>query len=509
MTPASPSAEAAYLFQHALVRDAAYELQPPGERAALHRHALEATEAALGKPPPLPDWYGNDQAQPLPHDPVAHELAEHARQALQQAPGDARLLHARRLYLHRAAQHAMRQYRNDVSAALWAALAEYLEGADRARALRQLATIHERTGRLAAALEVRGRALQLAAPEDRGPIRVEYGAALRALGRLEEALAETLAGLEELGVYGNRVTIGQAYANLAILHRTAGRLAEAEDYFKRAMAEHADGAAPADYAMSVGNLGNLYLDAGKLELAEQTLNRCLELMRATGQRSGTGVAVNNRATVYRYSGRPEWAMRDYRQALALHRELGLRRSEAITRANIAAVLQETGKPDEAEQELRAALEIMRDIGDRVNESIYLGNLGIIQRDRGDIAGARKTIQQALAMTRAVGNRRNEGVLLGNLAALCSPAESVVGVALYRQALAIHREVGNRRFEGLHLCGLAQLQWLAGAPDDAHESWRTAVRVLAEVGDHTSIERKRGMFAGDCEQHGAPVPGWLG
>lgn len=41
-------AEAAYLFRHALLRDAAYQLQLPADRAALHALALEIIEGLYG-----------------------------------------------------------------------------------------------------------------------------------------------------------------------------------------------------------------------------------------------------------------------------------------------------------------------------------------------------------------------------------------------------------------------------------------------------------------------------
>ncbi|KAF0240274.1 MAG: hypothetical protein FD180_4996, partial [Planctomycetota bacterium] len=47
-------AERAYLFRHALLRDAAYQLQLPGDRARLHGLAFEAIEALAGGRPPEP-----------------------------------------------------------------------------------------------------------------------------------------------------------------------------------------------------------------------------------------------------------------------------------------------------------------------------------------------------------------------------------------------------------------------------------------------------------------------
>ena len=45
-------AESAYLFRHALLRDAAYQLQLPGDRARLHGIAFELIEALSGGRPP-------------------------------------------------------------------------------------------------------------------------------------------------------------------------------------------------------------------------------------------------------------------------------------------------------------------------------------------------------------------------------------------------------------------------------------------------------------------------
>ncbi|NUN49609.1 MAG: hypothetical protein HUU15_12345, partial [Candidatus Brocadiae bacterium] len=48
------TAESAYLFRHALLRDAGYQLQLPGGRARLHGLALEIIETLAGGAAPEP-----------------------------------------------------------------------------------------------------------------------------------------------------------------------------------------------------------------------------------------------------------------------------------------------------------------------------------------------------------------------------------------------------------------------------------------------------------------------
>ena len=74
-------AEIAYFFRVPLLRDAAYQLQVPSDRARLHRFALEITETMFGgRPPePQPDQWGDLKCEPHTTDPYALDLAEHAR----------------------------------------------------------------------------------------------------------------------------------------------------------------------------------------------------------------------------------------------------------------------------------------------------------------------------------------------------------------------------------------------------------------------------------------------
>jgi predicted ATPase len=61
------TAEQAYSFRHALVQEAAYQLQLPSERARLHLIALQAIERGFGeKPPELPPIEDPDEAPAPP-----------------------------------------------------------------------------------------------------------------------------------------------------------------------------------------------------------------------------------------------------------------------------------------------------------------------------------------------------------------------------------------------------------------------------------------------------------
>ena len=73
-------AERAYLFRHALMREAAYQLQLPGDRARLHELAADALEALYGAPAEC--GVDLESFTPTAADPFPDETCTHLEGAL-------------------------------------------------------------------------------------------------------------------------------------------------------------------------------------------------------------------------------------------------------------------------------------------------------------------------------------------------------------------------------------------------------------------------------------------
>ena len=142
-------AETAYLFRHALLRDAAYQLQLPGDRARMHEIAFEVLEDFAGGRPPEPPGAAEENSAVTPHaaDPFAFELATHARLARTAASADRTAMDAAlRLYLRRGAEHSERVFQSEAAVSLWQQLAEVQQGVECAEALRRAAAAAHQAG---------------------------------------------------------------------------------------------------------------------------------------------------------------------------------------------------------------------------------------------------------------------------------------------------------------------------------------------------------------------------
>jgi tetratricopeptide (TPR) repeat protein len=252
--------------------------------------------------------------EPHPTDPVALELAEHARLALQARgvgprlpkdsdfPPEASLTPAvQRLYLHRAAEHAEHAYHIKEAAQAWLQLGELVEG----------------------------------------------------------------------------VAKGEAKRRSAVVLASTGRGAEGEPILHEALAIHRQAASRRLESIVLSNLATIYLDTGRLAQAEHTCKQSLTLAHEVGDRRSEGVVLGKLANIYAHTGHMEQAERTYEQALAIHREVGDRRNEGVALGNLAGVYIQTGRMDQAERAYEQALAITREVGNRRSEGIWLGNLALV------------------------------------------------------------------------------------------------------------------------------------
>ena len=156
-------AELTYLFRHAVLRDAAYDLQLPGDRAKLHELAFHLIEQAFGGRPPAPPPLGaeaesDDSAHPC--DAIALELADHAKLAAGEdnASEWTALL---KLYLYRGANYAGRRHQSGVTVSAWLQFAELVVGPQRGEALRRAGAELHRLGESSRAEDLILQALDL------------------------------------------------------------------------------------------------------------------------------------------------------------------------------------------------------------------------------------------------------------------------------------------------------------------------------------------------------------
>jgi tetratricopeptide (TPR) repeat protein len=531
--------ELSYLFRHALLRDAAYQLQLPGDRAHLHRFAFDLIETlAGGRPPgPVPDRDGIVADTP-PHasDSWARDLASHAR-----AGGAAA---AAAVYEWRSAAVEDQIGLHGPAIEAWFRVAQGSSGAVRAEALRR-AAFHlggmERTEAaetaLQEALEI-ARTLGLRGLE--ALVLADQGDALRkrelpdaARPLLERALSilkdpprqpgllnvmSYLAELDEAqGLHDRALSLLREALDLSFVRRDSlteatartalglacmrrGLQAEAVDHLRTSLDLCLKSGRDRQVALGRMNLGIAFLNGSLNQEAGEQLNIALPALHRVGSRRAERVCLSALALFRKRLGEVDVSEAMSRQAIALCQESGDRRHEAGERANLGATLQECGRPLEAEKEYKEALEIQTSLGDLRAQGVTLVNLGNLQSSQGQKQAAQSSYELAVSRLRQARDRHHEGAALGGLASLhLFAGRFAEAAALYEQAIALHRASGNLRHLGDHLCALARSLVPVGRESDARGAWEEGSRLLRQLGEMRALEHHRSALEEACSR----------
>lgn len=427
-------AEQAYVFRHAILQRAAYELQPPSLRARLHGLALEILERLFDPPPPE----------------LCAELADHAGYASRAAAGQeqARLLDSELKYLRLAGEKALSGFRPADAIALWRRALDHSRADVRSRmeaalklsrSLRSASDLRESLAASQRALELArelGDASRIAnALHSTGTVQRDLGLRAESLALLREALAT----FERLGE-----TRGMAVAcgNLALTLSDGGESNETLACFRRAI-ELCRAAGDLDTeAVQHLNLGATLLELGDYVQAEQELwlaDAQFEQLRNMPQR---GVVYINLAVIARRRGQKEPALAHISRALELVRQSGYRRMEAQALNVLANCAREENRTEDARRLYLEVLQMHRDTGNIVVEGRALCSFANFLLETGELWRAVRTneaalerlrqTRDALFITAALGQLSRANLLLGRHA----QAE-----ANLREGFSVQREAG--------------------------------------------------------------------
>ena len=134
-------------------------------------------------------------------------------------------------------------------------------------------------------------------------------------------------------------------------------------------------------AATYHQLGTTAQDRGRLEEAEDWYRKALALEEALGDRPIMASTYHQLGVTAQSRGRLDEADDWYRKALAIEEELGDRPGIAISYHQLGRTAQERGRLDEADDWYRKALAIEEELGDLPKMAMTYGQLGLLAEDR--------------------------------------------------------------------------------------------------------------------------------
>ncbi|MGW7384547.1 BTAD domain-containing putative transcriptional regulator [Streptomyces sp. NPDC054794] len=224
-------------------------------------------------------------------------------------------------------------------------------------------------------LETAGMGLSAARAADdrRGEAQAlaDTAAALRALGRFDEAIDHNHQAMVAFREIGDIRARAAALANLGDAYLQAGILDKAVEYTRRGLVldralDSAWGEGNArdstwGEGIALANLGDAYQRLGRYDEALHCLEQALAVLRANDNHWVTGVTLDILGTIDHRLHRLDDAVDHYDQALETHRKVGNRWGEGHTLSNLGDVQLAAGRPWAARASWRRALAVFAEL----------------------------------------------------------------------------------------------------------------------------------------------------
>lgn len=413
------SAEQAYLFRHAVVRDAAYALHLPSERSELHRLAIGAIGDA---------------------DAFAGELADHAMCAQDGAAAQSvsELQAAEKAFRERAARYAAQRD----------ATPELVEHMLRLADLPQ-PTVKARIDCLAKA-----------------------GSALMGMGRLDRAEAIALRMNELARQAGDRVQEARSLRALMAVEATVGKSELADAHLRESLAILEQLGDAGELASTLRAFALHTMSRGRYEESQQWIERAMPFSH--GNDAERALLLDTRGGLEASMGRHTEALASYRESIRLSLKAGNPSKARDTRTGVATCLLELGRLEEAEAEARALLIEFTRSARVPDQTAMHALLAAILSRRGDHASAVGVYHEVLRA------RREQGAVWHLIDAFVSLADALCNAGRFDEALPYASEAMRHSREQDNLSGIARAHALRGWIRQSQGRLAEAERELAEA-----------------------------
>lgn len=416
------------IFKHALLRDAAYQMQFHGRLRALHTLALQAIETLYA-----------DRLE-------AHyeELAYHAQQAQQ--------TDKQCLYNAIAGKAAQIAYQNDNALTYYTRLLPLLKTPQEITPyLLRIAEIQERIGNSSASAKSYHRAIRLA--------RQTNELALLAEGQMK----------------------------LGHLHYQRGQFDLARRWLKRARISWETLQHPTGTCQTLSYISSTYIRQGRYPLAEKIAKQALNLAEQTQNHSAAALALKNLGVIAFYQTRYDIAKEYYQQSLAFYRETDDKPGISAVLNNLGIILGEEGRVAESKALCEESLALDRQIGDKWGIGIALNNLGQGAEQMGEIETARLCYEESAAVCQEIGDQIGEAYATSNLAGIAMLNNDLpLAHTLYSASFRIFHRSDDLRSTSIALRNLSEIDLQLGNYSAARQQLLESLTITQQLEDLRGI-----------------------
>ncbi|MFZ1496664.1 MAG: tetratricopeptide repeat protein, partial [Saprospiraceae bacterium] len=461
--------ELRYIFKHALLREAVYDMQLRTRLRELHYLIAKAIEKL---------YENNLESRYV-------DLAYHYEQAER--------IEETNFYLKHAADNAFRNYQNkqalDFYEKLYSKFKKQNAIAKQVHTLLKMIKVLELTGNWQQCKVYLDTAQELLQEHPTLNITLA-GRTYNSLGRLhmlQGAYTQAFEQLQHSVTYfeqdKDEIGLSKVYGDLGNLFLRQGKYEEAKAYFINSIQLGKGVLNPGSLAQNVANLGLTHMNLGEYADAIACQREQLELCKANNDKSGMAVLLTNMGIVCIDKGDYVEAQNCLEEGLQLSRALGNKQLTSIAMGCLGTVFEEQGNYSAARMCYKDDLQIVEELGDKQGIAIVYGLLGGLYSIQGEFEQAIEFLTINLHGCRQLGYKKGIAKALNNLADIYVLKQQFdAAIVHYSEAIQICRQIQNKLVLGQSLIERANIYIKTNQLGDAHTDWQESAGIAQQLGN---------------------------
>lgn len=270
--------------------------------------------------------------------------------------------------------------------------------------------------------------------------------------------------------------------NMGNIYRLQGDYVNAIECYGRAMQAATESGDKKSISSVSGNFGITYYEQGNSAKALEYLKKQLDTAVELGDKHGIGNAMGTMGSVYSDSGDLEVAMEYFNKKLTIAEELGDRHSISSAIGNIGVIFNKQSEFKKAEECYNKQLQIAVELGDKRSESFVYGNFGNVFYNQGDYDKANEYYQKQLQLSIELGDKKGAiSVAVNTGNVFFQQGDHSKAADYYRQGLEMAEELGDKKFILIISGNMGEVLSKLGEYESANKSYDKAINISREYG----------------------------
>jgi tetratricopeptide (TPR) repeat protein/class 3 adenylate cyclase len=270
--------------------------------------------------------------------------------------------------------------------------------------------------------------------------------------------------------------------NMGNIYRLQGDYVNAMECYDRAMQAATESGDKKSISSVSGNFGIAYYEQGDSAKALEYLKKQHDTAVELGDKHGIGNALGTMGSVYSDSGDLEAAMEYFNKKLTIAEELGDRHSVSSAVGNIGVIFNKLREFKKAEECYNKQLQIAVELGDKRSESFVYGNFGNVFYNQGDYDKANEYYRKQLQLAIELGDKKGAiSVAVNTGNVFFQQGDHSKAAEYYRQGLEMAEELGDKKFILIISGNMGEVLSKLGEYESANKSYDKAINISREYG----------------------------